>query len=76
MGNNPSAALVDGTKKFKTSHPSMQDALVVTQGGHQYIQNSQRMQKDQFEHWRSQVGKVAGREHSSFLYLPTETGFV
>ena len=54
----------------------MKDALVVTQGGQKYIQNSQRMPKSHYEAWRSSVGNVAGRQHSDFLYLPSETGFV
>ena len=76
MGTETSVPLIEGTQKFKTSHPNFQDALIVTQGGQQYIQNSQRMPKAHYDQWRSEVGKAAGRDHSSFLYLPTYTGFV
>ena len=48
----------------------------MTQGGKQYIQNSQRIDKSQYNQWRSNVENAAKRDHSSFLYLPTETGFV
>ena len=67
MGTETSVPLIEGTQKFKTSHPNFQDALIVTQGGQQYIQNSQRMPKAHYDQWRSEVGKAAGRDHSSFL---------
>lgn len=61
MGQDYSSSMVEGTQSFKTSHPNCQDALIVTQGGQKYIQNSLRMPKSHYDSWKSSLGKVAGR---------------
>ena len=75
MGTKPSV-VVEGVERLKTCHPNMQDAVIVQQDGQRYIQNLQNMSKTEYDAWRATVGKVAGRSHSSFQYLPSYTGFV
>ena len=54
----------------------MKDAVVISQGGKRYIQNSYRMPKKHFDEWGSSITTAAKRPNSQFEYMPTQTGFV